>query len=383
MAKSKPETEENIEGDLPKRTKITKKEFSLDDFKNKMNLDENVKDKDITWYELSPAFKKATGLPGFPRGYICASRGFSDTGKSTSVFEAAVAAQRMGDLPLIIDVENNIDWEHMKKMGFKFEEVVDENTGEVTNYKGHFIYVNSTYLLDNYGKKKDKNRREPSIEDSSRFINDMLELQENDQLPYNLCIIYDSIGVLNSVQVLKSLDEDTNNNNMWNAGSIEVNFKGLWNHQIPISRKENRKYINTFIAVQRVWEKSVGGKPILENKGGKALYSAARLFISFGGVMSHGISKLYATKNGKKIHMGNITKCSVLKNQIGGGFGGVSLEGELISTAYGFIENTKEAINDFKKEHLDYFNNLLGEDGDDDFEVIEVIEKVSLKDAEE
>ena len=47
MAKSKPETEENIEGDLPKRTKITKKEFSLDDFKNKMNLDENVKDKDI------------------------------------------------------------------------------------------------------------------------------------------------------------------------------------------------------------------------------------------------------------------------------------------------------------------------------------------------
>ena len=99
--------------------------------------------------------------------------------------------------------------------------------------------------------------------------------------------------------------------------------------------------------------------------------------------MSHGISKLYATKNGTKIHMGNITKCSVLKNQIGGGFGGVSLEGELISTAYGFIENTKEAINDFKKEHLDYFNNLLGEDGDDDFEVIEVIEKVSLKDAEE
>lgn len=383
MAKSKPEGEENIEDKLPTRTKITKKEFSLDDFKGKMNLDENVKDKDITWYELSPAFKKATGLPGFPRGYVCASRGFSDTGKSTSVFEAAVAAQRMGDLPLIIDVENNIDWEHMKKMGFKFEEVIDEDTGEVTNYKGHFIYVNSTYLLDNYGKKKDKNRREPSIEDSSRFINDMLELQENDQLPYNLCIIYDSIGVLNSVQVLKSLDEDTNNNNMWNAGSIEVNFKGLWNHQIPISRKVNRKYINTFIAVQRVWEKSVGGKPILENKGGKALYSASRLFLSFGGVMSHGISKLYATKNGKKIHMGNITKCSVLKNQIGGGFGGVSLEGELVSTAYGFIENSKEAITEFKKEHLDYFNNLLGEDDNDDFEVIEVIEKVSLKDNEE
>lgn len=377
-------TEPTPEESLPTRgtnKKIEKKSFSLSDFKAKKGLDENVKDKDIKFYELGEAFKEATGLPGFPRGYVCASRGFSDTGKSTSVFMAAVSAQKMGDLPVIMDLENNIDWEHMRKMGLEFEEIFDEQTGEVVNYEGHFIYINSLYLLDHYSKKKDKERREPSIEDSSRFIDDLLESQEKGELPFNLCIIYDSVGCVNSVQVIKSLEEETNNNNMWNASSIEVNFKGLWNHQIPMSRKENKKYINTFIATQRVWEKSVGGKPILENKGGKALYSSARLFLSFGGVMSHGISKLYATKNGKKIHLGNITKVAVLKNQIGSGYGGVSMEGELISTPHGFIANTKEAIDKYKKEHLDYFNTQLESNGDD-FDIIEVKEKIKEPDSE-
>ena len=166
---------------------------------------------------------------------------------------------------------------------------------------------------------------------------------------------------------------------MWNAGANELSFKGLWNHQIPMSRKENKKYINTFIATQRVWEKSVGGKPILENKGGKALYSASRLFLSFGAVMSHGITKLFATKNGKKIHLGNITKISVLKNQVGSGYGGISMEGELISTPHGFISNTKESIEKYKKQHLEYFNKMLESNGDD-FEVIE--EKLKIKEVE-
>lgn len=369
---------EDKEKEVPKRgagKTIAKKEFSLADFKNKNGLDETVKDKDLIFYELGEAFKEATGLPGFPRGYVSASRGFSDTGKSTSVFMGAVSAQKLGDLPVIMDLENNIDWEHMKKMGFEFTEVADPDTGEIINYEGHFIYVDSLFLLNNYSKKKNKDRKEPSIEDSARFIDDLLESQEKGELPFNLCFIYDSVGCLNGVQVLKSLDEETNNNNMWNASSIEVNFKGLWNHQIPMSRKEGKKYVNTFIATQRVWEKSVGGKPILENKGGKALYSSARLFLSFGGVMSHGITKLYATKNGKKIHLGNITKVAVLKNQIGSGYGGVSMEGELISTPHGFISNTKDAIDKYKKEHLDYFNTQLGS-SDGDFDIIKIKEKV-------
>lgn len=357
--------------------KLVKKEFSLETFKQSFGLDETVKDKEISFYELSPAFKEATGIPGFPRGYVSAARGFSDTGKSTSIYESAVSAQKMGDLVVIMDLENNVDFQHLKKMGFEYEEVVDETTGEIVNYKGFFIYIDSNFLLNNYGKKKEKERREPSIEDSARFIHDMLEKQERGELPYNLLFLYDSIGVLNCAQVIKSQEEESNNNNMWNAGSTEVQFKGIWNHQIPMSRKENRKYINTFIAAQRIWEKSVGGKPVIENKGGKALYSACRLMIHFGGVMSHGIQKLYATKDGKKVHMGNITKVGVVKNQIGGGYGGISLEGDLISTPHGFIPNTPDAIKNYKKEHLDYFNDLLGNENlTEDFDVVSEFVKV-------
>ena len=33
------------------------------------------------------------------------------------------------------------NWDHAIQMGFEIEPVVDESTGEVTDYKGFFLYV--------------------------------------------------------------------------------------------------------------------------------------------------------------------------------------------------------------------------------------------------
>jgi RecA/RadA recombinase len=126
----------------------------LKDFKNKNGFNEDVKDKELDWIPISKAFTEATGLAGIPKGYITLSRGFSNTGKSTSLMEAIVSSQKLGILPVIIDTENNFSWEHAKDMGLQFDEVIDTETGEVVNYDGFFIFINNEYLIDNYGKKR-------------------------------------------------------------------------------------------------------------------------------------------------------------------------------------------------------------------------------------
>ncbi len=40
-------------------------------------------------------------------------------------------------------------WEHAKQMGFQIEDVVDETTGEIVNYKGFFLY-NDRIVIEAY-----------------------------------------------------------------------------------------------------------------------------------------------------------------------------------------------------------------------------------------
>jgi RecA/RadA recombinase len=74
-------------------------------------------------------------------GHIVLLRGHSDTGKTTALLEAAVSAQKRGILPVFIITEMKWNWEHAQQMGLEVKEVVDEETGEVINYEGEFVYV--------------------------------------------------------------------------------------------------------------------------------------------------------------------------------------------------------------------------------------------------
>jgi RecA/RadA recombinase len=148
-----------------------KSKFDLSSFKEKKGLRQNVKFKDQEWIPLSTAFQDVTSIPGIPTGHIVLLRGHSDTGKTTALLEAAVSAQKRGILPVFIITEMKWNWEHAKQMGLEVNEVVDESTGEITNFEGEFIYADRETIH--------------SIEDVAVFILDLMDEQKRGNLPYD------------------------------------------------------------------------------------------------------------------------------------------------------------------------------------------------------
>lgn len=330
-----------------KPTPKQKETFSLDNFKKKIGC-EDVPDKPLEFIKLSDGFKKATGLPGFAKGYVNLARGHSNTGKSTAICEAIVETQKMGDLPIIIDTENNIGKARLSLMGFDWE--------------GPHLYIDNEHLLTNFGKIQDKNRNEAAIEDLAKFISFILDQQASGNLPFDITFFIDSIGTLNCIKTVNALEKDESQNNMWNAGSYEKSFMYLLNSTIPNSRKINKPYTNTIVAVQKIWIDNMNNG-VVKHKGGETFYLGSRLIFHFGGIISHGTKRVVATSKGRDISYGVETKINVAKNQIEGPLGGISMEGKIVSVPHGFIY--PDDIPDYKKKNILYFRNLFEDDSID------------------
>ncbi len=341
-------------GDVPqnkKRKPTSKKSFSMNDFKKKL-IGIDIPDKNLEWIPLSKAMQKATGLPGIPMGYVSLARGFSNTGKSTALVEAMVASQKMkvngvDILPIIFDTENNLGKKRLEMMGFDFNK--------------NYLILDNEFLLYNFGKKKDKSRREASIEDLADAIYYFIDEQENGRLPYHILFGIDSLGSLDCIRTINALEKNTSDNNMWNAGAFEKTFKYLLNSKIPSSRKQNKKFVNSILGIQKIWLDSMsGGRPTVKHKGGETFYYGARLIYHYGGIMTHGTSFVKATNKEREVAYGIDTKVSVAKNQIDSELGGISLEGKIMSVPHGFV--FKDDLKEYKKEHISFFRNILGND---------------------
>jgi hypothetical protein len=244
----------------------------------------------------------------------------------------------------------------MKKMGF------DINSESV-------IFIKNEYLLNKFGKIKDKNRSEAAIEDMADCITYFLNLQDAGDIQQNICFIIDSLGTLNSVRSINAYDKGTSDNNMWNAGAFEHSFKYLLNSRIPASREQDKPFVNTIIGVQKIWLDSMQGAGVVKHKGGEAFFFGARLIYHHGGIMSHGTKKIVATSKGRDVQFGIESKVSVIKNQIDFDLGGVAFDGKLISTPHGFIGTEKEDKEEYKKKYMQFFRDTLG--GDAEIESIE------------
>ena len=135
------------------RKPTTKKSFSLDNFKKKIGAEE-IESKPLKWIPINDGLTKATGMPGVPIGYVTLFRGYSNTGKSTALMRSIVNAQKMGQFPIIIDTENNIDEgnKRLTLMGFDWD--------------GEYLLVNNKYLLERYGIHQDKDRKESDFKSS-------------------------------------------------------------------------------------------------------------------------------------------------------------------------------------------------------------------------
>lgn len=334
----------NVPKNQKTRKPTTKKSFSLDDFKKKIG-GEDVPDKPLEWLKLSPAVQKATGLPGFPIGYAALARGFSNTGKSTALCEAAVASQKAGRMPVLIDTEGNLGRKRLEMMGFDWD--------------GNYIKIDNEFLLEKFGKVQDKNRNEAAIEDMAECIKYLLKEQTIGNLPFGLDFLIDSIGTLDCIRTINAQEKNTSDNNMWNAGSYEKSFKYLLNNTIPNSRKEDKEFTNSIIAVQKIWIDNMGAG-VVKHKGGEAFFFGARLIYHFGGIAAHGTSLIKATSRKREVAYGVDTKVGVAKNHIDGPLGGISLEGKIMSVPHGFI--FAEDLDKYKKENILYFRNILEDD---------------------
>lgn len=333
----------------PTKKVVKKKIFDLNTFLVEENLDKVLDTKELTWVPLSKAWHDALKIPGFPRGFVSLVRGFSNTGKSTAFYEAIAGAQKIGDLPVVIETEGNWNDEHARDLGVQYEEYADKETGEI-KFKPKFVIVKSSELVAKFGKYDYKDNKEkskplrdvPVIEDVIAFIKEMLDFQMEGRITENLCFIWDSIGSLDSFKSVMS----KSSNNQWNAGAM-TKFQNIVNHRIPSSRNVDSEYTNTFIAVQKIWIDSMNGGGI-KHRGGEFMFYNSRLIVHLGGQVAHGTIKLNATALSQKYQFGISTKIKTEKNHVTK----TIRNGDICSTAHGFVspDDIEEYKNIHKKE---------------------------------
>ena len=339
------------EAEVPSNDKVRKptpkKTFSLDNFKKKVGA-EKVPSKPLVWIPIDDALQEATGMPGVPKGYVTLFRGYSNTGKSTALMRSIVNAQKMGILPIIIDTENNIDEgnERLTLMGF--------------DWNGDYILVKNKFLLDNFGKIQDKDRKEASIEDMAKAVYYFIDQQEGGNLPFDLYFAIDSIGTLNCIKTVNALEKNDSDNNMWNAGAYEKAFMSILNNTIPNSRRIDSTYTNTIGAVQKIWYDSMN--KVVKHKGGETWFFGSRLIYNFGGIITHGTERLTAASKSRDVNFGFRNKVNIAKNHVDGEKGGISLEGKIGSTPHGFIYGDDASVAEYKKQHILHFRNILEDD---------------------
>jgi L-rhamnose mutarotase len=366
---------------------IEKKSFDAQSYKESKGLTRKIKNKELSWIPLSEAFQDALRIPGIPRGFTSLARGYSNTGKSTGIYEAIAGAQKIGDFPIIFDTENNFQWDHARNVGVQFNEVVDKETGEIS-YDGDFIFVSNRMLVDLYSnwhyddaqEKAEPVRNQPVIEDIARFMDEIMDDQESGKLPRSVAFFWDSIGSLDCFKSVVSKSK----NAQWNAGALERSFKSILNFRIPDTQREDCPYTNTFFAVQKIWFDNMNF--VVKHKGGEAFFFGARLIIHFGGILTHGTKK----KNAEITHQGikykyqfgveADVKCE--KNQVTG----IEQMGKILSTSHGYWNPDK--IDEYKKTHKKFIIEQLTatyDDAnismDDDINVTtEVVEKLTPND---
>ena len=322
-------------------SKEIRSKFDLSAFKDKKGLKQNVKFKEQTWIPLSQAFQDVTSIPGIPMGHIVLLRGHSDTGKTTALLETAVSAQKRGILPVFIITEMKWNWEHAKQMGLQVEEIVDELTGEITNYEREFIYADRETIH--------------TIEDVAKFILDLIDEQKRGNLPYDLVFLWDSIGSVPCEMSVKS----NKNNNEWNAGAMSTQFGNSVNQRITLSRKESSEFSNTLVCINKVWTakaESPMGKPKLMNKGGFAMWFDSTFVVTFGNISNAGTSKIKAIKDGKQVEFAKRVNLQIDKNHING----VTTRGKIVMTPHGFINDNDKELKEYKNENAQAWKDILG-----------------------
>lgn len=311
---------------------IKKKEF---DFKEKFST--KTKYKEQNFYYCGDSFLKACGIPGPVMGGITMFLGHSNTAKTNAMILAAADAQKKGHLPVFIITEKKWSWNHSVELGLKAEKNAD---GE---WDGDFIFNDSFDY----------------IEQATDFINEILDEQEKGNIPYSILFLWDSIG-----SIPCKMTFDGKGGKQHNASVLSDKIGMGIHSRISRSKKEDYPYYNSLVIVNQPWvdlPDNPFGQPEIKAKGGEAVWLASSLVFLFGNQKKAGISHIDATKNGRKVSYAIRTKISILKNHVNGL---AYKDGRIIAVPQGFIDDTKESLDQYKKDYSDYWNKILGTEGE-------------------
>jgi hypothetical protein len=306
-----------------------------------------AKYKPDRFFDLGNEFADATGIPGPAMGHINMFLGHSDTGKTTALLSAAVDAQKKEILPVFLITEQKFDFGHARIMGLEFEEVLDEETGEITR-EGFFFFNNQFQY----------------IEQITDYINKLLDEQLKGKLPYDLLFLWDSVG-----SVPCKMTFEGKGGKQHNAATLADKIGMGLNQRISGSRREDSEFTNTLVIVNQPWVElpdGPWGQPKIKAKGGDAIWLNSTLVFLFGNQKNAGTTKIGIVRNKRKINFASRTKISVLKNHVNG----VEFaDGKIMVTPHGFRmaktpAEEKASKENYIKEHIDYISKLFGEDVD-------------------
>ncbi len=314
---------------------LKKKEFSLDSIKNKFST--KTKYKPESYYNCGDAFMGACGLPGPVMGGINMFLGHSNSSKTTAMILAAVDAQKKGHLPVFIITEKKWSWEHAVELG------LEAKPNEDGEWDGTFIFNDSF----------------DTIEQTTEFMNEILDAQEKGDIPYSILFLFDSIGSIPCQMTFEG-----KGGGMHNA-KVLADKIGMGIHsRISKSKKEDYPYYNTLVVVNQPWVElpdNPFGQPSIKPKGGEALYLASSLVFLFGNQKNSGVNHITATKNGRTVSYAVRTKISILKNHV---TGIAYKDGKIIAVPQGYISDTKEELEMYKKQYSNYWNAILSGTGE-------------------
>lgn len=314
---------------------IKKKEITLESIKGKYST--KTKYKPESYYNCGEAFMDACGLPGPIMGGINMFLGHSNSSKTTAMILAAADAQKKGHLPVFIITEKKWSWKHAVELGLEAEQT------EEGDWDGMFIFNDSFDY----------------IEQVTDFINDLIDAQEKGDIPYNLLFLWDSVG-----SIPCKMTYDGKGGKQHNAAALADKIGMGIHSRIAKSKKEDYPYYNTMVVVNQPWvdlPDNPFGQPEIKAKGGEALWLACSFVFLFGNQKKAGINHITATKNGRTVSYAIRTKISVLKNHVNG----ISYkDGKIIAVPQGYIKDDKAALDSYKKDYSDYWNKILGGDGE-------------------
>jgi len=299
--------------------KMEKKFMNLSKYKEKISYKQPVY-KEQSWIDMDSAWKVETCLPGIPAGHLICVGGLPDSGKSTAAMVAAANAQKQGVVPVFIITENKFSFERAKKMGIDFDKAIVYNGIQ-------------------------------TIEEGCQYVKKVLDDQESGELPFDVLIIWDSIGSTPSEAELKKQEEESGRAMMETAKVIREKIGRYLSHRINNTRNESYPYTATFLIINQAYtgpSDVPGGPPKLVFYGGGGVTYSASLIIRMGGIKSSS-SKIMATKDGIEVAFAIRTAIVVDKNHVTN----VCTKGKIVCTDHGFILDDKAAIDEYKAKNKD------------------------------